>query len=61
MMAGGETVRGSLPPRTAPVRFAAFTLDLDGCSLSRAGGVTFPSRTANSCYCASSFGIPGGF
>jgi TolB-like protein len=40
--AGGETVRGSLPPRTAPVRFAAFTLDLDGCSLSRAEGGDIP-------------------
>ena len=28
----------SLPLRTAPVRFATFTLDLDGCSLSRADG-----------------------
>ena len=40
--AGGEGVRGSLPPRTAPVRFAAFTLDLDGCSLSRADGGDVP-------------------
>jgi len=34
--AGGEPSRVALPPRTAPVRFAAFTLDLDGCTLSRA-------------------------
>jgi TolB-like protein/Flp pilus assembly protein TadD len=36
--AGGEPARVSLPPRTAPVRFAAFTLDLDGCSLSKSDG-----------------------
>jgi DNA-binding response OmpR family regulator len=40
--AGGEAARGSLPPRTAPVRFADFTLDLDGCSLSRANGGDVP-------------------
>ncbi len=31
-----------LPPRTAPLRFAAFTLDLDGCTLSREDGVEIP-------------------
>ena len=36
--AGGESTRVSLPPPTAPVRFATFTLDLDGCLLSRADG-----------------------
>ena len=40
--AGGEAARGTLPPRTAPVRFAAFTLDFDGCSLSRADGGDVP-------------------
>ena len=40
--AGGETVRDSLPPRTAPLRFAAFTLDLDGRSLSREDGGDVP-------------------
>jgi class 3 adenylate cyclase/predicted ATPase len=36
--AGGDSSSGSLPPRTAPVQFATFTLDLDGCSLSTADG-----------------------
>jgi len=40
--AGGETARGSLPPRTAPVRFAAFALDLDGRSLMREDGGDVP-------------------
>jgi DNA-binding winged helix-turn-helix (wHTH) protein len=35
---GGKPNRSSLPSRTAPVRFAAFTLDLDRCSLLRADG-----------------------
>ena len=35
---GGEPPRGSPLPRNAPVRFATLTLDLDGCSLSRADG-----------------------
>src|SRR5271165_3187844 len=35
---GREPDGASLPSRTAPVRFATFTLDLDGCSLSRADG-----------------------
>ena len=35
---GREPDGTSLPPRAAPVRFAAFTLDLDACSLSRADG-----------------------
>ena len=34
----GESTRGSLLSRTAPVRFASFTLDLDRCSLSTADG-----------------------
>ncbi len=34
----GESTRRSLLSRTAPVRFASFTLDLDGCSLLRADG-----------------------
>ncbi len=40
--AGSEPNRASLPPRTAPVRFAAFTLNLDGCSLSHADGSDIP-------------------
>jgi TolB-like protein len=40
--AGGEPARVSLPPRTPAVRFAAFTLDLDGRSLSRADGGDVP-------------------
>ena len=40
--AGGNTTKGSLPPRTAPVRFAAFALDLDGCSLSKTDGGDIP-------------------
>ena len=35
---GGEPSRSLLLPRTAAVQFAAFTLDLDGCSLSRTDG-----------------------
>ena len=35
---GSESSRISLPPRTAPLCFAGLTLDLDGRSLSRAGG-----------------------
>ncbi len=42
MDGAGEQARGVLPPRTAPVRFAGFTLDLDGCALSREDGA--PSR-----------------
>src|ERR1700678_1696351 len=38
----GPPTRGSLPPRDAPVRFAGFTLDLDGCSLSDANGDDIP-------------------
>src|ERR1700721_4346845 len=34
--AGSAPAKSSLPPRGAPVRFGAFTLDLDGCSLSNA-------------------------
>jgi DNA-binding winged helix-turn-helix (wHTH) protein len=34
----GESTTDSLLSRTAPVRFATFTLDLDGCSLLRADG-----------------------
>jgi TolB-like protein len=40
--AGSDPTKGSLPPRIAPVRFAAFTLDLDGCSLSRTDGGDIP-------------------
>jgi TolB-like protein/class 3 adenylate cyclase/Tfp pilus assembly protein PilF len=40
--AGGDSTRASLVARTAPVRFAAFTLDLDGCSLSKADGSDVP-------------------
>jgi TolB-like protein len=40
--AGGDSTRASLPARTAPLRFAAFTLDLDGCSLTRADGSDVP-------------------
>jgi TolB-like protein len=40
--AGGDSTRASLLARTAPVRFAAFTLDLDGCSLSKADGSDVP-------------------
>jgi TolB-like protein/DNA-binding winged helix-turn-helix (wHTH) protein/Tfp pilus assembly protein PilF len=36
--ASGDSTSNSLPPRTAPVQFATFTLDLDGCSLSTADG-----------------------
>jgi TolB-like protein len=36
--AGGPPAKGLLPPRGAPVRFGDFTLDLDGCSLSRTKG-----------------------
>ena len=36
--ASGESTTGSLLSRTAPVRFATFTLDLDRCSLSTADG-----------------------
>ena len=42
MDGAGEPARGVLPPRTAPIRFAAFTLDLDGCVLSREDGVEVP-------------------
>jgi TolB-like protein/Tfp pilus assembly protein PilF len=42
MDGAGELARGVLPPRTAPLRFAAFTLDLDGCTLSREDGVEIP-------------------
>ena len=35
---GGEPPRASLPQRVALLRFAAFALDLDGCSLTRADG-----------------------
>jgi TolB-like protein/tetratricopeptide (TPR) repeat protein len=38
----GPPTRGSLPPRGAPVRFAEFTLDLDGCSLSDTKGGDIP-------------------
>ena len=38
MDGAGESARGVLPPRTAPIRFAAFTLDVDGCSLLRENG-----------------------
>jgi two-component system OmpR family response regulator len=34
----GDPARGVLPPRTAPIRFATFTFDLDGCSLLREDG-----------------------
>jgi TolB-like protein len=40
--AGGNPTKGSLPPRTAPVRFAAFRFDLDGCSLSKTDGGDIP-------------------
>jgi TolB-like protein len=40
--AGGDSTRVSLLARTAPVRFAAFTLDLDGCALSKADGSDVP-------------------
>jgi TolB-like protein len=40
--AGGNPTKSSLPPRTAPVRFAAFALDLDGCSLSKTDGGEIP-------------------
>jgi TolB-like protein/Flp pilus assembly protein TadD len=40
--AGSDPTKGSLPPRTAPVRFAVFTLDVDGCSLSKAEGGDIP-------------------
>jgi DNA-binding winged helix-turn-helix (wHTH) protein len=36
--ASGDSTSRSLPPRAAPVQFATFTLDLDGCSLSTADG-----------------------
>ena len=42
MDGAGKPARGVLPPRTAPIRFAAFTLDLDGCALSRQEGVEVP-------------------
>ena len=42
MDGAGEPARGVLPPRTAPIRFAAFTLDLDGCVLSKQDGVEVP-------------------
>jgi TolB-like protein/Tfp pilus assembly protein PilF len=35
---GSANARVSLPPRTAPIRFGGFTLDLDGRSLARANG-----------------------
>ena len=40
--AGGAPAKGALPPRGAPVRFGAFTLDLDGCSLSNTDGGDIP-------------------
>ena len=40
--AGGAWAKGSLPPRGAPIRFADFTLDLDGCSLSKADSGDIP-------------------
>jgi DNA-binding winged helix-turn-helix (wHTH) protein len=36
--ASGDSTSNSLPPRRAPVQFATFALDLDGCSLSTADG-----------------------
>src|SRR5271168_5122318 len=42
MDGAGEPARGVLPPRTAPLRFANFSLDLDGCALSRQDGVEVP-------------------
>jgi adenylate cyclase len=40
--AGSPLAKSSLPPRGAPVRFADFTLDLDGCSLSSTEGGDIP-------------------
>ena len=40
--AGSPPTKGALPPRGAPVRFADFTLDLDGRSLSNIDGGDIP-------------------
>jgi TolB-like protein/DNA-binding winged helix-turn-helix (wHTH) protein len=39
---GSVPVKSSLPPRGAPVRFAGFTFDLDGCALSDTDGGDIP-------------------
>src|SRR5277367_397964 len=40
--AGSPPTKGALPPRSAPLRFGGFTLDLDGCSLSNTHGGDIP-------------------